>query len=88
MTKKPKWNSQINGYYYNGFYETAREVFNRLYESGERSRAVIKQAALEEMQNFGQSKGWNALVITYNIKYYGLKSLMYWFEKYDNKLEA
>jgi hypothetical protein len=88
MAKVNGFNFKGNNYYYNGYYEAARKVFNQLYESGERSRAVIKEAALKEMRNYGECKGWSACVITYNIKYYGLKSLMYWFEKYDNKLEA
>jgi hypothetical protein len=87
MTREQKQEYKDNGYYYNGCYEIAREVFNRLYKKGERSGKVIKEVALEAMRNYCESQGWNASVTSYNIKHYGLKSLMYWFEKYERTLK-
>jgi predicted house-cleaning NTP pyrophosphatase (Maf/HAM1 superfamily) len=87
MTKGQKQHYIENGYYTNGCYEIAKDVFNRLYKRGERSRAVIKDMALKEMQDYCESQGWDASTAAYNIQRYGMKSLMYWFKRYDSTLK-
>jgi hypothetical protein len=87
MIKEQKQEYKENGYYTNGCYEIAKETFNQLYKRGERSRAVIQEAALEEMRVYCTSKGWSASTAAYNIKRYGMKSLMYWFKRYHGTLK-
>jgi hypothetical protein len=87
MTKEQKQSYKENGYYNNGCYEIARTVFNLLYKKGERSRKVISEAALKEMQDYCLFQGWDAGTATYNVYNYGLKSLNYWLYKYASKLK-
>jgi hypothetical protein len=61
-------------------------TFNQLYESGERSRKVIKSLVVLEIANYCRSQGRDSLVITYHIKH-GMKTLNYWFTRYKDTLK-
>jgi hypothetical protein len=87
MTKEQRQGYKTNGYYDNGCYNIARDVFTRLYRKGERNGKVIKEAVLLEMTNYCKAQGWNLAVSSYHIQRYGMKSLMYWFTRYAGTLK-
>jgi hypothetical protein len=85
--KQQRIEYQTNGYYTNACYEIAKRVFIMMYDKQHiRNKHDIETEALKQMYDYCKSRNMTNDDMNYHVNNYGMKSLNYWFDKYNDTL--